>query len=206
VRAKVIIAGIIVPVVLVADRLSKWWAEAVLPGNPQEILGGLMPLTLAYNTGAAFGLSVGEDSRWLFIPVTFVALALLVLLYRQAEADDRLRHVSLSLVIAGALGNLYDRIFYPRGVVDFFGPVDLGFWHFPIFNVADISITCGAILLGLSFWEEERREKAAEQARAAASEAEAAAGSASEEPDPDPLGLGPSSPDGSTRGRSTESA
>ena len=146
-RAKVIIAGIIVPAVLVADRLSKWWAEAVLPGNPQEILGGLMPLTLAYNTGAAFGLSVGDDSRWLFIPVTFVALALLILLFRQAEADDRLRHVSLALIIAGALGNLYDRVFYPLGVVDFFGPVDLGFWHFPIFNVADIAISVGGVLL-----------------------------------------------------------
>ena len=46
--------------------------------------------------------------------------------------------------------------------MDFFGQVDLGFWHFPIFNVADIAITCGAILRGLSFWEEERREKARE--------------------------------------------
>lgn len=163
-RGKLIIAAGIIPAVLVVDRLTKWWAEAVLPGNPREILGGLLPLTLAYNTGAAFGLSVGEDSRWLFIPVTFVALVLLVLLYRQSEDADRVRHVSLSLILAGALGNLYDRIFYPRGVVDFFGPVDLGFWHFPIFNVADIAITCGAILLGLSFWEEERRERAAEAA------------------------------------------
>ncbi|HSM06085.1 MAG TPA: signal peptidase II [Longimicrobiales bacterium] len=167
-RGKLIIAAGIIPAVLLVDRLTKWWAEAVLPGNPQEILGGLLPLTLAYNTGAAFGLSVGEDSRWLFIPVTFVALVLLVLLLRQAEDDDRLRHVSLSLVLAGALGNLYDRIFYPRGVVDFFGPVDLGFWHFPIFNVADISITCGAILLAVSFWQEERREKAREALKASA--------------------------------------
>ena len=44
--------------------------------------------------------------------------------------------------------------------MDFLGPVDLGFWHFPIFNVADISITCGAILLAISFWQEEKRERA----------------------------------------------
>ncbi|MEJ2542217.1 MAG: signal peptidase II, partial [Gemmatimonadota bacterium] len=177
-RSKLIAAASIVPLVLVVDRLTKWWAEAVLPGNPREILGGLMPLTLAYNTGAAFGLGVGEDSRWLFIPITFVALILLGLLYRQALPDDRLRHVSLALIMAGALGNLYDRIFYPRGVVDFFGPVDLGFWHFPIFNVADIAITCGAILLGLSFWEEERQEKARASA-AVTQESDAAASTAS---------------------------
>lgn len=203
VQSKVIIAGVIVPVVLVLDRLSKWWAEAVLPGNPQEILGGLMPLTLAYNRGAAFGLSVGEDSRWLFIPVTFVALALLLILFRQAEVGDRLRHVSLSLIIAGALGNLYDRIFYPRGVVDFFGPVDLGFWNFPIFNVADIAITCGAILLGLSFWEEERREKAAERARSGGTPSDAAR-KASQGGHDSALEASPS--DGATPGRSAESA
>ena len=188
-RGKLIIAAGIIPAVLVVDRLTKWWAEAVLPGNPREILGGLLPLTLAYNTGAAFGLSVGDDSRWLFIPVTFVALVLLVLLYRQSEDADRVRHVSLSLILAGALGNLYDRIFYPRGVVDFFGPVDLGFWHFPIFNVADISITCGAILLAVSFWQEERREKA----RALALEAAAAAPDG--EADSDPGATGSGSPD-----------
>lgn len=159
-RSKLVIAGSVIPVVLIVDRLSKWWALDALLGNPREILGGLLPLTLAFNKGAAFGLSVGEDSRWLFIPITFVALGLLIALYRQAERWDHLRQVSLALVMAGALGNLWDRIFYADGVVDFFGPVDLGFWHFPIFNVADISITCGAILLAVSFWEEERRERA----------------------------------------------
>ena len=68
------------------------------------------------------------------------------------------------LVMAGALGNLYDRIFIAEGVVDFIGPLNLGFWHFPIFNFADISITCGAILLAISFWQEERMERAAEAA------------------------------------------
>ena len=186
--------------VLVVDRLSKWWAESVLPGNPQEILGGLMPLTLAYNTGAAFGLSVGDDSRWLFIPITFVALGLLLLLLRQAEPDDRLRHVSLSLIIAGALGNLYDRVFYDLGVVDFFGPVDLGFWHFPIFNVADIAITCGAILLGLSFWEEERREKAREAAAAAEDSGASGGGSDGPSGSGSPGDLEPSGSEGRSPG------
>lgn len=154
-----ILAGIVL-VILTLDRITKVWAESALLGQPSEILGGLMPLTLAYNTGAAFGMSLGGDSRWFFIPVTFVALGLLIVLLRQSEAEDRIRHFALSFIMAGALGNLYDRIFIEQGVVDFLGPVDLGFWHFPIFNVADISITCGAILLAISFWQEEREERA----------------------------------------------
>lgn len=177
-RFKLGILGTILGVVLTLDRITKVWAEEVLVSRSMEVLGGLLPLTLAYNKGAAFGMSIGEDSRWFFIPVTFVALGLLVVLFRQAEVEDRLRHVSLSLVMAGALGNLYDRIFISEGVVDFLGPVDLGFWHFPIFNVADISITCGAILLAISFWQEERRERARSREPVSAEEVQAEAESA----------------------------
>jgi signal peptidase II len=178
VRFKLGILATILGVVLTLDRITKVWAEEVLVSRSMEVLGGLLPLTLAYNKGAAFGMSIGEDSRWFFIPVTFVALGLLVVLFRQAEAEDRLRHVSLSLVMAGALGNLYDRIFISEGVVDFLGPVDLGFWHFPIFNVADISITCGAILLAISFWQEEHRERARSREPVSAEEVQAEAESA----------------------------
>jgi len=162
VHRKALFPALIVPLILVVDFISKRWAlEALADGRSIEVLGGLMPLTLAFNLGAAFGLSVGDDSRWLFVPITFVAMGLLVVLYRQTLANDRVRLVALSLVAAGALGNLYDRVRWSRGVVDFFGPVDLGFWKFPIFNVADIAISCGAILLALSFWAEERRERRA---------------------------------------------
>ncbi len=131
-----------------------------------ELFGGLVPLTLAFNRGAAFGISIGSDPRMLFIPITIVALALLVGLFVRAESDDRLRLLSLTLVIAGALGNLYDRLRWDVGVVDFVGPINLGFTDFPIFNVADMAISCGAVLLAISFWLEER-----EEARAAAAAA-----------------------------------
>lgn len=160
-RVKLVTLGIILPVVMVLDLSTKSWAlDALSGGRRIDLFGGLVPLTLAFNRGAAFGLSVGDDSRWLFIPITLVALVLLIVLFRQAERDDLSRHVSLSLIIAGALGNLWDRIRWTRGVVDFIGPLDLGFWHFPIFNVADMAISCGAVLLALSFWAEERRERA----------------------------------------------
>jgi signal peptidase II len=156
-RTKLVIFTAIFPTVMVLDWVTKRWAlEALSGGRRLETLGGLVPLTLAYNKGAAFGLNVGPDSRWLFVPITFVALVLLAMLYRQARQGDLLRLVSLALVISGAIGNLYDRVRWSRGVIDFIGPIDLGFTDFPIFNVADISISCGAVLLACSFWLEER--------------------------------------------------
>jgi signal peptidase II len=159
VRPKYLVLGATLPVIMVLDLITKRWALEALAFEGSEILGGLVPLTLAFNKGAAFGIRLGEDSRWFFVPVTLVALGLLALLFRQAQDRDFLRIVSISLVVSGAIGNLYDRVRWSRGVVDFIGPIDLGFWNFPIFNVADMSITCGAILLALSFWFEEQVER-----------------------------------------------
>ena len=159
-RVKVAVFGIIFPVVMVLDVITKRWALDALAGGPRiHLFGELVPLTLAFNRGAAFGLEVSEDSRWFFVPVTVIALVLLVKLFIHARDDDLLRLASLSLVVAGAMGNLYDRLRWSLGVVDFIGPVWLGFAHFPIFNVADIAITCGAVLLAVSFWQEERAER-----------------------------------------------
>ena len=163
-RTKLAVFGTMFPAIIVLDVFTKRWALLSLAGRPSELFGGLVPLTLAFNKGAAFGISVGDDSRWFFVPVTIVALVILGMLLRQAGRHDYLRIVSLTLVVSGAVGNLYDRLRWSRGVVDFIGPIDLIFWDFPIFNVADMAISCGAVLLALSFWEEERREKAAEAA------------------------------------------
>jgi signal peptidase II len=163
VRSKLTIFGITFPVVIVLDLVTKRWALTALAAQHREIFGGLVPLTLAFNKGAAFGIHLGEDSRWFFVPVTLVALGLLLVLLRQAAARDFLRVTAISLVVSGALGNLYDRLRWSRGVVDFIGPINLGFWDFPIFNVADMAITCGAILLALSFWMEERAAHGADR-------------------------------------------
>ena len=93
--------------------------------------------------------------------MTILALALLGSLLKQSSKTDFLRIFSISLVISGALGNLYDRVRWGRGVVDFIGPIDLGIGDFPIFNVADMAISCGAILLAISFWMEERAQSRA---------------------------------------------
>ena len=201
-RPKLLIFGLTFPVIMALDVVTKRWALRELTSfdHGHELLGGLVPLTLAFNKGAAFGMRVGEDSRWFFIPVTILALILLAVLYKQAERHDFLRISAISLVVSGAIGNLYDRVRWDRGVVDFLGPVDLGLWNFPIFNVADMAITCGAILLAISFWIEEQQERAKE---AAAKSGVAGAGPDEESGTPDGSDAG--TPPG-TKGESPEPA
>jgi signal peptidase II len=153
------ILGITLPLILVLDVVTKRWAMDALSIRSSELLGGLVPLTLAFNRGAAFGISIGNDPRWFFIPVTVLALFLLTYLLVKTDISDRFRLLALSLVLAGALGNLIDRVRWDRGVVDFIGPINLGFMDWPIFNVADMAISCGAVALALSFWTEEEVEK-----------------------------------------------
>lgn len=178
-RAKLLILGITFPVVMILDLITKRWALEALADQSGELFGGLVPLTLAFNRGAAFGISVGDDSRWLFVPITIAALVLLAYILREAHARDYTRIVAISLVVSGAVGNLYDRVRWSRGVVDFLGPIDLGIYDFPIFNIADIAITCGAILLAWSFLLEERAERAAAAAATPSAENR-------EEPEPAP--------------------
>jgi signal peptidase II len=170
VRSKFAFLGMTFPLIMVLDIWTKRWALDALSIRSSELFGGLVPLTLAYNKGAAFGLSLGEDSRWFFVPVTFIALVLLGVLFKQAAKNDYLRIMSIALVVSGAMGNLYDRVRWDMGVVDFIGPVDLGFWLFPIFNIADMAITCGAVLLAISFWFEEQAERQMEAATVAPAE------------------------------------
>jgi len=159
VKRKLTILGVLLPFILIADIVTKRWALATLEmGVPNtDIIGSYVPLTLAFNRGAAFGISIGDNPAWFFIPVALLALGLMIVLLIRSLDNEHTRIISLALVISGALGNLFDRIRWDRGVVDFIGPIDLGFTHWPIFNIADMAISCGAVLLAISFWQEERQ-------------------------------------------------
>ena len=148
--------GIIV-VVLVLDVITKAVAERALAprGVPHEIIGEWLRLTLVYNTGAAFGISLGVYSRWLFLALAVVALIILGRLYRQTPDHDRFRVASIALVCAGAVGNVIDRIRHPMGVVDFID-IGIGAHRWPTFNVADMAVSVGAFMLAWSLWAEDR--------------------------------------------------
>ena len=127
---------------------------------PHEVFGDAVQLTLAFNPGASFGIGVGEYSRIVFIALALVALIVLARLYRAAPAHDRSRAVALALICAGAIGNMLDRMRSARGVVDF---IDLGIGdaRFYTFNVADVAITIGAVLLASILWQEDRKRSLA---------------------------------------------
>src|SRR5207249_5966712 len=86
---------------------------------PHAVMGEWLRFTLVFNPGAAFGLHVGEHSRWVFMALTIGALLILGRLYVSTPEGDRARVTSLALVCGGALGNLIDRIRSDMGVVDF---------------------------------------------------------------------------------------
>jgi signal peptidase II len=144
-------------VILLADCATKRLAEERLaPGVPHQVVGDAVQLTLTYNTGAVFGIPLGDTSRVLLIVIALGVLALLINLYRNTEPRDRWRTAALGLLCAGAIGNLFDRLRSSRGVVDF---IDVGYgaYRFWTFNVADMAVTVGALMLALSLWREEQR-------------------------------------------------
>ncbi|HYX82239.1 MAG TPA: signal peptidase II [Gemmatimonadales bacterium] len=148
-------------VLLVADCATKRVIERELAvGEPRPVVGDVVRLTLSYNTNAAMGFQLGGPSRRLVLSaLTIAALIALGLLYHRTRPSERLRVIAVALVAGGAVGNLIDRIRSSAGVVDF---IDVGvhsvrFWTF---NVADMGITAGALLLLISMgWSRQRREE-----------------------------------------------
>jgi signal peptidase II len=122
-----------------------------------DLLGSYLRLTYIHNSGAAFGIQLGPYSREIFLVLSLVALVALMAMYWVTPAGDRLRLISIALICGGAIGNLLDRIRSAQGVVDFLD-VGIGSMRWPVFNVADMAVTTGAVLLALSLWREERGE------------------------------------------------
>jgi signal peptidase II len=151
--------------VVIADVITKQLAVAILSRRQIPLLGDWLSFQLVYNTGAAFGLHVGEYSRWVFMLLAIVALVVLGSMVRQTDGSHPARLAALGLVCGGAVGNLIDRIASARGVVDFID-VWIGPFHWPTFNVADMAVSCGAVLLALILWNEGRRGEHASGERA----------------------------------------
>ena len=146
--------------VLVVDAVTKAIAErTLLRGIPHEVIGNTVMLKLVYNPGAAFGLNLGPQSRWIFAVLTIMALFILARLYRSTPAGHSARAVALALVCAGAVGNLIDRVRSFFGVVDFID-VGIGDARWPTFNVADMAVSVGAGLLAWVLWQEDRSMQA----------------------------------------------
>lgn len=173
--------------VFIADQLSKLAVKGFsIPfldfdwvgmeyGESINVIGTFLRITFVENPGMAFGLDVGPTQKFFLSIFTFVAVfGLFYYLYKSRERDFALR-VGIALILAGALGNLIDRAFY--GVFFDYAPIMYGrvvdfiqveFWDFslfghtyetwPIFNVADSSVTVGVAVI-LLFHKEKRVEE-----------------------------------------------
>jgi signal peptidase II len=140
---------LIAALVLLLDRLTKWAvASNIALHDSVLVVPGCFRLTHVQNTGAAFGLFAESAAQWkVGALVTFSVLALVIvsaLLWRNSHSFSTTT-LGLSLILGGAMGNLWDRMFAGH-VVDFLD-FYLGNYHWPAFNVADSAIVIGAILL-----------------------------------------------------------
>lgn len=134
--------------VIVLDQYSKWVVVRDLEYARPIRLNDWFDLTRLHNTGAAFSfLSDGSGwQRWFFVALAVSVSAFIFLwLGRVVRGTQRALAVGLALIMGGALGNVIDRV--NHGYVIDFIHLHYGDWYWPAFNVADMAITAGAVLL-----------------------------------------------------------
>jgi signal peptidase II len=149
-------AGILT-VVVATDGLTKMVIQRTFALYDRvDVIGSYLRLTYIHNPGAAFGIELGPYSRPIFLVLSVVALGALAAMYWATPAADRIRVAAIALICGGAIGNLIDRVRSDQGVVDFLD-IGIGDLRWPVFNIADIAVTTGAIFLALSLWQEEQR-------------------------------------------------
>jgi len=144
-------------IVVALDQWTKWLVRVNLPFQgtwlPQwlEWLSPYARVVHWYNSGAAFGMF--QNGNLVFTILAFVVIIAILYYFPQVEADDWTLRLAMGLQLGGAAGNLVDRLFMGK-VTDF---ISVG--AFPVFNVADSSITVGVIVLLLGVWFKERHER-----------------------------------------------
>lgn len=179
---------VLAAVVLGADLWLKAWSFAhvagvpvvidpadpradVLPHEPVVLVPSVLNLHLTTNPGAVFGM--GKGQRPFFIIMSVIAVGVIAVIFARSPARQRWLHASLALILAGALGNLYDRAVYAqvRDMLHLFPGVNLPFgWAWPgpgggihdiypwIFNIADVSLVVGVLLMMVILWKPRTRK------------------------------------------------
>ena len=145
--------------VYLMDQASKTWAVRRLRFDDRTVISGVLDLVYAENRGIAFGQlqEGGAFGRWFFVMLaTAAAFAVLYYFFRTPRNDDRILG-ACALLLAGILGNLTDRVRF--GFVIDFILLHAGQYHWPTFNVADASISVGALLLAYDLIFRSRKTK-----------------------------------------------
>lgn len=144
------------------DQLTKWVIEQTFSYGERLNVLPFFDLILVFNTGAAFSfLASGSGwQRWVLIAIALAAIVFIIWMMR-SDAKRPLSTLSLALILSGAIGNLIDRIWHGH-VIDFL-LIYWQNWYYPAFNVADMAISVGAVLLIYDEFRRWRQTKAGKQ-------------------------------------------
>ena len=172
--------------VILADQLSKFYVKGIkiplldislsgmYPGQSIQVIGDFFKITFIENPGMAFGFNPGTDFKlWISIFSLLASIGLIIYLFKAKNKSRSLR-IALAMILGGAIGNLIDRAFY--GLIYNYAPVfygkvvdflDFDFFNFaifgrnydrwPIFNIADASVTIGVLILVL-FYKQHKKD------------------------------------------------
>ncbi len=144
---KKIIIFVIISLFFLIDRILKYLVMENLSIGETVQIAGALNITYLKNTGMAFSLMYGSNSLLIFLNFIVLGLIAAMMIYSRKKGNKNLNY-AYGLILAGAVSNLWDRIFY-GGVIDYF---DLRVW--PVFNVADTLITAGAFVVLISIFGE----------------------------------------------------
>ena len=136
-------------IIIVIDQWTKWLAETKLTfHDPVPVIEPFLNWTLAYNYGAAFSFlaDAGGWQKWFFSGLALLMSLFLIIYLLKAPRKATLLSLGLAMVLGGALGNLIDRLLHGH-VIDFIHVHYADVWHYPIFNIADIAISLGVVLI-----------------------------------------------------------
>lgn len=151
-------------IIFIIDQVTKYWTVQALDFHESYQILSFFHFTYARNYGAAFSFlgDAGGWQKYLFTSIAFAVSAYLIYSLKRNSQAQRWTNIAFALILAGALGNAADRLMFGY-VVDFLD-FDLGFYRWPTFNVADISIFIGAAMIILeSFFSPESNNKAADK-------------------------------------------
>ena len=148
-----LISTILAVVLIAVDQIVKNWAAETLIKGDITIIDNVLYLNYAENTGVAF--SMFSDNRWILVGVTSLMLIAVLAFFLSGKVTGKLEVFSLSLLLAGGVGNLIDRISLGY-VIDY---IDVRIINFAIFNFADICICVGAFLLCAAVYFSDKKEK-----------------------------------------------
>ena len=141
------LVAIITLSVVLLDIVSKYLTLQLLVPLGREVVVIPKVLNFCYveNTGAAFGIL--KDHRWIFMTLSVLLIAILIVVLKTSKIDHILFKVSISMILGGGIGNMIDRIFVGH-VVDF---IKAAFIDFPVFNIADSAVVLGTAALAVYF-------------------------------------------------------